>query len=246
MTKPLLSVVIPTRNSARTLSFMLINTSHHLVKDGIPHEILVVDDGSTDNTVGVAQKLCVLLPNARVISVTTPLGLGANIRHGLAEAKGEWRMILPPEDSVSVEEFHKMRRYFVDGAGVVIGSRVLPNSQIRPGLHIGARLIRMVHNLLIRVLMLRGVSDTLSGVFCISENVARDVLPMCKINSAGGVEEIMVLAHRLKYKIKEVPIFWANNSKFDYGKYWESMRGAARWVMLAARNPYNKNSKISK
>ncbi len=240
MSKPLLSVVILTHNSARTLSATLMNASHHLIKDGISHEILVVDNYSTDSTVGVAQKLCVLMPNLRVITASAPLGLGANMRRGLIEAKGEWRLVLPPENNVSVEEFHKMQRHLASGYGVVIGSRVLPYSQIKPELHIGARLIRIVHNLLIRIFMLRCVHDTASGIFCISENVARDVLPMCKINSAGGVEEIFALAERLGYKIKETPIFWANDGKFKFGRYFESMRGAMRWAWLIVNNSYNK------
>ena len=230
MPKPFISVIIPVYNNARTLPFTLIDAYHHLTKDGWPYEILVIDDGSTDATAEVARRFSPLIANIKLIKNLKRVGAGAAVRQGLLAAKGKWLLVVDGSHSATIDEFHKMLRYLNSGFDIVIGSRVVPYSQPLNTLHIGARLVRILHNLFVRIILLYGVGDTQSGMFAISSAAAANVATLGKINTAGGIPELFALARRKGYKIKEVPIAWHERGS-EFSRYIDSLAGAikVRW-----------------
>lgn len=230
MPKLFISVIITVYNNARTLPFTLIDAYHHLTKDGWPHEIIIVDDGSTDASAEVARRFSPLIANIKLIKNSKRVGVGAAICQGILAAKGKWLLVVDGSHSATIDEFHKMLRYLNSGFDIVIGSRAVPYSQPLNTLHIGARLVRILHNLFVRIVLLYGVSDAQSGMFAISGVAAANIAPLGKISTAGGIPEIFALARRKGYKIKEVPIAWHERGS-EFSRYIDSLVGAVkiRW-----------------
>lgn len=234
MAKPFLSIVILARNNARTLPLALIDADHHLGNREAPYEIIVVDGGSRDKTFEIAERFSPLVKNLKVLGGGAERGLGLMIREGLAASRGKWCMLLSGTSSVSAAEFYKVLPHLESGYDLAIGSRFMPHSSCKPRLHIHQSLFRMLHNLFTRFLALPKIKDTESGLLCISEGAVSRIAPFLKIDSAGGAMEVAALAHKLGFKIKEFPIFWENNSRFDYKHYFEVLRDAfrVRWMMF--------------
>src|SRR3989338_1481112 len=101
MSKLMLSVVIPVKNNAKTLSLVLVNASRHLVRDQISHEIIIVDDNSSDASMDLAERLATLIPYLQIINQKTNHGLGSVIRAGAAIARGEYILVMPADGSAS-------------------------------------------------------------------------------------------------------------------------------------------------
>lgn len=234
--KPFLSVIIPTRNHSRTLPLSIIDIDHHLDKTDMPYEILLVDDASADQSLDIANKFFPLVKNFKIISSKVARGVGATVRDGLLTAKGKWRVVISPDCHVNIDEFHKVFPYLRSGYDVAIGSRAMFRSRVKPQLHIHEILFRMLHNLFVQAVALPGVWDTEAGFIALRDDVAEAIAPLTKINSAGGIVELVALAKKMGYAIKEFPIFWNNRdkAKFDYKHYIGVLVDAIklRWMLM--------------
>ena len=190
MGKLMLSVVIPVKNNAKTLPLVLIKASRHLMRDEISHEIIIVDDNSRDVSMDIAERLATIVPYLRVVNEKTNHGLGAVIKVGAEIARGEYILVMPADDSMSVEEFHKMRRYLEDGCDIVWGLRNYEDS------------FKIIYNLVMRIPYLRNILDGKSNLFCFKNEILKKILVQAKINSNTGVSELLRLAKNYQYKIK--------------------------------------------
>lgn len=245
MAKPYLSVIIPTSNSARTLPLTLIDIDHHLTKDDLTYEVLVVDDASSDATPEVVRRFSLLMKNIRLVELAPKQlnsnsrpqkrGIGAAVREGMVQARGSWRIVLYPANAVSVEEFHKAFPYLRSGYDVVFGSRSLMRSRVMPHLRFSQTLFRMLHNLLLQLIVVPRVWDTESGWYCFSETAAEQIFFLNKVDTAGWAVEALALARKLGFTFKEFPIYWVNTrpKQFDYRLYMESLVDAlrVRWML---------------
>ncbi len=186
----MLSVVIQVKNNAKTLPLVLVRASRHLIRDGISHEIIVVDDNSSDASSDIAERLASLIPYLKIISQKTNHGLGAVIRAGVAIARGEYILVMPADDSVSVEEFHKMKRYLENGYEGVWALRNYEDS------------FKIIYNLAMRITYLRTILEGTSRFFCFKNLAFKKLLVQAKINSYKGVAELLQLAKNYQYKVK--------------------------------------------
>lgn len=240
MSKPFLSVILPTFNNARTLPLTLIDIDHHLAQANMSGEIIVVDDASTDASAEIARRFRMLLGNIRLFSSPHRKGLGAAVHEGLRAANGKWRVVLYPTNAASIVEFHKVFPYLQRGVDVAVGSRVIMRARIRPLLRVRDGLFRMLHNFLMQAILIPGVRDTESGWYCFSEAAAKRVSECAKIDSAGWVAEAIALARKMGFRVKEFPIFWSNHTpkRFDYQHYIEALIDAVRVRWMLFRNMY--------
>ncbi|MBI2406098.1 MAG: glycosyltransferase [Candidatus Harrisonbacteria bacterium] len=239
MSKPFISVIIPTFNNARTLPLALIDADHHLSRMEVPTEIIIVDDHSTDATAEIARRFRMLLGNIRLMVAPQSRGIGAGVREGMLAAEGRWRVVIPPTNAVSVVEFHKAFPYLERGADIAIGSRALMRSRVRPALRIHERLFRIVHNFLMQAILVPGVRDTESGWCCVSARAAEQIFKATRVDSAGWTGEMLALARTLGYHEHEFPVFFANERRgFSYAHYIESFLDALRVRWMLSRKTY--------
>jgi dolichyl-phosphate beta-glucosyltransferase len=168
MAKPFLSVIIPAYNEAKRLPLTLIDVDKHLQEQEYSYEILVVNDGSTDETAEIVNRFVPLIQNLKLIDNAENKGKGAVVRQGMLLAKGTWRVFMDADNSTSVVEFNKMIPYFKNGYEVVIGSRHVKGSKMSPPQPFYKRILGNAGNLMIQALLLPGIWDTQCGFKCFS------------------------------------------------------------------------------
>ncbi len=184
-------------------------------KQNYEYEILVVDDGSKDDTVKVVEALASEIRNLKVIGYGNNQGKGYAVRFGLSKATGEYRLFTDADNSTSIDQIEKMWPYFEKGFDAVIGSRDIKGAVLDPPqpwlrqmfLGEGFKLYRKL------VIGLWNIQDTQCGFKCFSKKVIDEIVPKCRIFRFAFDPEILVLANMAGYKIKEVPVYWKNDSE---------------------------------
>ncbi|MDP1706614.1 MAG: glycosyltransferase family 2 protein [bacterium] len=206
-----LSIIIPAYNEKFRLPATLRDIEGKLRNADFSYEVIVVDDGSSDETIGVAQEIGKIFKNFRLIANEINLGKGAAVRKGMLAAKGQWRLFMDADNSTTIDHFQKMREFLDAGYEVVVGSRDIPGAKMDPPQSLLKRLAGDAGNLLMRILGLTSLRDTQCGFKCFSSQAAVKVFSSAKIDRWAFDLEILSLAQRLGFKIKEIPVNWINN-----------------------------------
>ncbi|KKR10041.1 MAG: Glycosyl transferase, family 2 [Parcubacteria group bacterium GW2011_GWA2_39_18] len=246
--KIFLSVIIPAYNeSGRGLEDFLNNISSYLKKQSYTYEIVLVNDGSNDNTLFIAQSFVGKVPHLRVIDSQPNRGKGIVIRKGMLESVGQVRLFTDADNSTSLDHFEKMKPLFDQGTDVVIASR-------NPRDAIGAkqaheqslmrRLMGMAGNLLIQTVAVFGIWDTQCGFKAFTEKAAKDIFSRATVDRWGFDIEILAIAKHLKFKIGKIPAYWVDRegSHISLNAYLNVFLDTfrVRWNLIRGR--YDKRS----
>ncbi len=220
MTKPFLSIIIPAYNEAERLPLTLVDMDKRLSVVKYTYEILVVNDGSTDNTGEIVKKMAPAIKNLKLIDNRINQGKGGVVKQGMLLAKGEYRLFTDADNSVSIDHFEKMIPYLtpddtsvVGGYDVVIGSRAVKGSKLEPPQPFYRQLFGKLGNIQIQILNVPGIWDTQCGFKAFSEKAAEKIFSISKINGWGFDIESLALARHFKYRTKEIPVHWVNDSR---------------------------------
>jgi glycosyltransferase involved in cell wall biosynthesis len=210
-----LSIVIPAYNEETRLPASLARISDVLERRGEPYEVLVVVNGSTDRTDDVVKAAAERDDNIRLIVTPTP-GKGRAVRIGMAEARGERIVFADADLSTPIEEVIELAEQLDDRHQVVIASREGSGAR-RVGEPYLRHLMGRVFNLLVQTLAVRGIQDTQCGFKAFTRAAARDVFSRQQISGFGFDVEVLFVARKLGYGIKEVPVTWeyAASSRVD-------------------------------
>lgn len=211
-----LSVIIPSYNEAKRLPLTLIDIDKHLSKAPFAYEIIVVDNNSKDATREIANRFSQIIKNVRVIECKIQ-GKGAAVRKGMLEAKGQIRLFTDADNSVSVDQFTKMIHFFHEGYDVVIGSRDVEGAKMEPPQPWYRILLGNLGNLFIQFMLLKGIKDTQCGFKAFSKKAVEKIFPLVTINGWGFDVEVLSLAKKFGFKIKEVPVLWVNSAGSKVG-----------------------------
>ncbi|MCL5733885.1 MAG: glycosyltransferase family 2 protein [Patescibacteria group bacterium] len=211
MAKPFLSIIIPAYNEADRITPTLFDIDQALKNANYDYEILVVNDGSKDNTAGLIKDLSGKIKNLKLVDNEKNKGKGGVVRQGMLAANGEVRLFMDADNSTSVSHFEKMLPYFKEGYDVVIGSRAIKGSQLDPPQPFIRRLLGKMGNIFIQIMVLPGIKDTQCGFKAFTEKAAVKIFSVSKINGWGFDVEVLALAHYFGYKIKEIPVHWKND-----------------------------------
>jgi dolichyl-phosphate beta-glucosyltransferase len=197
-----LSVIIPCYNEEERIGKTLKRMKQFLKK--YDYEIIVSDDGSTDNTRAIAQKAGVtVLPQKR------NRGKGYAVKKGMLAAKKEWVLFSDADLSTPIEEVDKL---FINQP-VVFGSRGLKKSDIRTPQPFYRVFAGKVFNLLVQATIAPGIWDTQCGFKLFKRTAARKIFSQMTVDGFGFDLEITFLACKLKYVVQEIPIVWYNDPR---------------------------------
>jgi glycosyltransferase involved in cell wall biosynthesis len=200
-----LSIVIPAHNEENRLPDTLEQVFHFLEKQSFSSEVIIVENGSSDRTLNVAQEFAATHKNFRVMQ--SERGKGAAVQRGMLEAKGEYCFMCDADLSMPVEEISKFIPPTLEGFDFAIGSREAKGS-VRynepPYRHFGGRGI----NFIIQLLILPGLNDTQCGFKCFRAEVARDIFNCQTLHGWSFDIELLYVARRRGYRVKEIPIHW--------------------------------------
>lgn len=209
---PSLSVVIPAYDEAARILPYLQRVIDYLAKRGQPYEILVVDDGSGDETAALVEKLQAEEPALRLIRLEKNSGKGRAVRAGMREAKGTLRLFADADGAAPIEEVSRLEAAIAAGAQVAIGSRFLASRD--PRYRVQARWHRSflgnLFNGVIQRLGLAGITDTQCGFKLFPAAVAADLFAVSQIDGYGFDLELLYVARQRGYRIAEVPINWTD------------------------------------
>lgn len=206
VTDPELSLVIPAYNEETRLPATLERVSEFLGARGLTYEVLVVVNGCTDRTAEVAKAAAVRDPNIRVL-ITAARGKGGAVKIGVSEARGSRIVFADADLSTPIEEVIGLAERLDDRYQVVIATREGQGAR-RVGEPYVRHLMGRVFNLLVRALAVPGIHDTQCGFKAFTRASARDVFSRQRIAGFGFDVELLFVARRLGYGIKEVPVTW--------------------------------------
>jgi len=201
-----LSIIIPAYNEEMRLTDTLEKTAAYLIAQPFSCEVLVVENGSTDRTLEIAQAFAARFPFMIALH-EEGRGKGLAVKRGMLEASGEYRFMCDADLSMPIEEVVRFLPPKTNGADIVIGSREAPGAKRynEPNTrHIGGRLV----NLVIRVLALPGLHDTQCGFKLFSAEPARELFSRQTMAGWSFDIELLFIARRRGYVIKEIGIPW--------------------------------------
>lgn len=210
MSKPYLSVIIPAYNEARRISKTLLDIDKKLSAQTYEYEVIVVNDGSTDNTAEVVKSFLGTVKNLKVIDNQLNSGKGAVVKQGMLEAKGAIRLFTDADNSTSIDQFEKMIPYFKE-YDVVIGSRAVKGAVLDPAEPWYRQIPGKMGNIFIQLLLLPGIWDTQCGFKAFKEEAAEKIYPLMKITRWGFDAEALALAKHFGLRVKEMPVHWQND-----------------------------------
>lgn len=206
-----LSVIIPAYKEERRISATLLDIDKYLSKQDYDYEIIVVDDGSTDDTVGVVRNLKSQISNLKLINNKENCGKGCVVKQGMLEAKGEYRLFTDADNSTTINHLDKFWPFIKEGYDVVIGSIEIKGAKIEETAAWYRRLLGRVSKYVIRIIAgLWEIKDSQRGFKLFSAKAAEKIFPKQTIMRWGFDIEILTIAKKMGFKIKEVPVFWSN------------------------------------
>jgi glycosyltransferase involved in cell wall biosynthesis len=243
---PALSVVVPAYNEEMRLPNTLARIFAYLDQQPYRSEVIVADDGSTDGTAGLAERLAAARANLRLLRLDHR-GKGFTVRAGALAARGEYVLLCDADLAVPIEEWERLRSFLAGGYDVAIGSREGLGAR-REGEPWYRHVMGRVFNLIVRVVAVGGIQDTQCGFKALRREVAHDLFGRVRIygENAPRVQgaavtaydvELLYLARRRGYRIAEVPVPWRYGTETKVSPLRDSWRNLldvlrVRWYAL--------------
>lgn len=178
---------------------------------GTPGEIIVVDDGSTDNTALTVVVLCLEVAGLRLIRYPRNRGKGYALRAGVLASRGSLVLLSDADFSTPIEELAALMPHLSSQAHqIAIGSRALALSEIVRSQSLWRRGMGRVFNRMVRMLVIDGFLDTQCGFKLFTGEAARQLFAAARIDRFAWDVEILALARKNGFRVAEVPIKWAD------------------------------------
>lgn len=233
--RPQLSIVVPAFNEAAVIEQTVETLCRYVADHGLAAEIIVVDDGSTDETAALAEQALSRWPlPSRVLRLNPNEGKATAVRKGMLEARGDLLLMTDADLSTPVEELPKLMQAVGEGADIAIASRAVRGARLDPPQPFVRLLVGKAYGLVRRLIILPRIADSQCGFKLFTREAARDAFSRQTTKSWAFDAEVLYIAHRLGYRIAEVPVVWRNRpqSKVRVMRdLWKVLRDllAVRW-----------------
>jgi dolichyl-phosphate beta-glucosyltransferase len=209
------SLILPAYNEAATIASTIRETGSYFRSRGLRYEIIVAADGD-DGTRELALETARQGEPVRVIGNRERSGKGRGVREAMQLARGDIAGYADADNKVPIEEFDKVRPWLdqslTQGYDVAIGSRSMPDSQIEKRQPLYRQLGGKAFGLFMHAVVgLRDITDTQCGFKFFTRAAAREIFTRQQIDGYMFDVEILVLARRLGYGIRQVPIRWRDD-----------------------------------
>jgi dolichyl-phosphate beta-glucosyltransferase len=221
MQKPYLSLIIPAYNEESRIEASLEKALEYLNKQSYSWELLVIDDGSKDNTVNLVKKFpkpvdCLIQPNN--------LGKGAAVRRGMLDSSGQYRIFTDADFSTPIYEVTKILKNLEIGFDICIGSRAIDKSLVKEHQPFYREFMGKTFNKIVQTLLFKGIKDTQCGFKGFSEKAVQTIFPKAKINGFSFDVEILYLAQEAGLKVAQEPVEWYNDNRSKVNPIFDSTR----------------------
>ncbi|MDD5217227.1 MAG: glycosyltransferase family 2 protein [Candidatus Omnitrophica bacterium] len=205
-----LSVIIPAYNEEKRIGDTIRYMIDYLRRQNYASEIIVVDDGSRDRTVAVAEKS---LADFRHTLLKNEInrGKGYSVRRGMLEGRGKFLLFSDADMSTPIEEVEGFIRHLESGEDAVIASRAVLGARVEKHQPFLRENLGRVYNVIARLVAFQTVMDSQCGFKCFKREVARDLFGRQKLERFSFDAEIVYLAQRRGYKLIEKPVIWRDS-----------------------------------
>ncbi len=209
--EPAYSIVIPAYNEGARLGATLEKVLAYARAQAWDAEVIVVNDGSRDNTADIVRDFSAKNPTLRLVENPGNRGKGYSVRHGMLNARGRVVLFSDADLSSPIEEAPKLFQALEEGADIAIGSRWLraeTQTQRQP-LH--RQIFGRIFNLMLRITLGLKFKDTQCGFKAFQQPAVQTIFPLQKIERWGFDPETLFLARKFKFKVREIPVAWGHS-----------------------------------
>lgn len=240
-----LSVIIPAYNEEKRISETLMDISRYLSKQSYVSEIIVVNDGSKDNTAQIVRSLLPTIYNLKFLDNEKNQGKGGAVKQGMLEAGGKYRIYLDADNAISIAHIENFWPHIKEGCDVVIGSIEVGGS-IKKEAYAGfSKIYRNVlgklSKYLVRLMTIWEIHDTQRAFKLFTAEAAENIFPRQTIIRWGFDIEVLVIAKKRGYKIKELPVKWDNPpGKVTLASYFNTLKELFQIKLNAIRGKYDR------
>jgi glycosyltransferase involved in cell wall biosynthesis len=205
------TIVIPAYNEGTRIGASLEKIASYIESQKLDAEVVVVNDGSRDNTVDVVRQFAGRIQNLVLVENPGNRGKGYSVRNGMTHARGDVLLFTDADLSSPIEEAPKLFEAITKGADIAIGSRWLRSELQTHRQPFYRQLFGRIFNLLLRMILGLRFRDTQCGFKAFTRLAAQSIFPWQKIERWGFDPEILYLAKRQGLKVVEVPVAWAHD-----------------------------------
>jgi glycosyltransferase involved in cell wall biosynthesis len=241
------SIVIPAYNEGSRLAATLEKVLAYVHAQGWNAEVIVVNDGSRDNTASLVREFAEKNPMVRLVENPGNRGKGYSVRNGILNARAEVVLFSDADLSSPIEEMPKLLAALSGGADIAIGSRWLRAELQTKRQSLHRQLFGRVFNLLLRIILGLQFTDTQCGFKAFTRRAAQTILPLQRIERWGFDPEILFLARKFGFRVEEVPVLWGHSGDtrihpvLDGARMFQEML-RIRWYDLAGK--YERGSAV--
>lgn len=218
-----LSLIIPAYNEESRISGSLDKALEYFSRQDYSWEIIVVDDGSTDQTARIIENYNAKNPNITLIKQVN-MGKGSAVRNGMLAAHGQYRVFTDADFSTPIYELEKVLPILSAGTDICIGSRSIDRSMVKEHQPFYREWMGKTFNKFVQLLVFKGIVDTQCGFKGFTASAAERIFSQAKINGFSFDVEVLFLAKLEKMTIKEVPIEWYNDERSKVNPISDSTR----------------------
>ena len=205
-----LSLVIPAFNETGRLAEPIREAAYWCRSRGQSFEIIVSDDGSSDGTADLVDRLTRDTPELRLVRSQENRGKGHAVRLGVHAARGELILVADADGATPIAELARLERHIHAGADLAIGSRGLRGEGHTVRRRWYRHLVGRAFHSLVRIVGVRGLKDTQCGFKLFRARAAHELFSRSRVDGFSFDVEILLLAQQLGYQIDEVPVSWTH------------------------------------
>jgi len=177
------------------------------------YDILVINDGSTDGTIGVVEERGTCIPYLRVVALGKNQGKGAAVREGMLAAKGALILFSDADLSTPVSEVHLLHEALHEGVPIAIGSRGMSESRLEKRQAFYREMMGRTFNQIVRLLLTLPIRDTQCGFKLFRRREARLLFGALRTQGFAFDVELLYRARTAGFGIAEVPVTWRNDER---------------------------------
>jgi glycosyltransferase involved in cell wall biosynthesis len=232
------SIVIPSYNESARIRPTLDEILRYVQEQNWDVEILVVNDGSSDDTAQIVREYGKLHPQVLLLENPGNRGKGYSVRNGMLHARGDICLFTDADLSSPITEARKLFDALAEGADIAIGSRWLRSELQTERQSLLRQAFGRIFNLVLRVILGLRFADTQCGFKAFRRDAAQRIFPWQKIERWGFDPEILFLARRAGLRVEEIPVVWAHSEGTRLNPFRDGMRMFVevlriRWYAMA-------------
>lgn len=231
--EPFVSIIIPAYNEAHRLEASITALDGFLASVPWSHEVILVIEKSTDNTLDLARRLALGKPALNVVGHDVQRGKGHAVRTGMLRARGEIAFFMDADLSTPLPEVGRFLARFstLPAVDVLVGNRQHQHSEILMRQHFLRRKMGQTFNAILRTVAGVRLADTQCGFKAFRRTAREAIFPLQKLDGFAFDVEVLLLAERLRFAVEDMPVQWSNAE----GSKVRIIRDSLRMLCDAAR-----------